>query len=883
MDQDDIAMPAEDALSSLLRKWLLDPATGKSESSIRRYARLDDVCLWEHLKQVDNQHPPNADLRSIIYDSEKSELKGFHPLAALQDRYNPQSGLDVFEFIADLWDPEVLLIPPEMDEKFLQLLRMWLRDLESDLDGPARSIRNVIEEHPRPPEPLLGQLFSRNRLKLFHNPEKVRGDDDVYEHLAAMWQPPADPIAPAQNVTLLRSKEQADRLFIKMTDEFIGSGAKHFAQGMNEYHSMWTESPTSFYGRIVAIAAPSGLGKTKMTLEYLKDHPGVYICLRPESHTPAQGWPPGDEPITKFLLKHERKQPIFVSAALLTALLSCAEETYHSSSSIEAHNALWQHKRGSQIGRDHRKHQLAQVAVMAEELVQKHHPTFRARIEKLPKPTEHQITQAAIDNVCGDTVKHLAERTPGLTCVIDECTALPHLYPEHVMSPLLRAMEGLSDCDVWFVQASTSSKITSIVPSMEGEASQRFSHKTSMPPWFYLPFEPFLERRPVPQTIASGLLVEELQFTGRPLWQVYTPDEVIPIAAVKLLNNAKIDGTTKLWKSDDCIFALYSQRICLSLNPSASSQLVEAKAIESHMRRNMLMTSCPSEPILALGAAIAMNSTADNRRELPDALIKLVTKHRVDRGLEGELYSRLVLLMARDACNNHLTGLNTFVKRTDKGLSLRTVTLDSVLQALLRETSIPTKYEDTWQEIKRTLEGVHITFTHFLELDVDVAVLDSQWCFDILCRDLELPFDETKLHLVCYQAKARTKAAAAELAECLTCPMVRYQDGTIVKPEHTLLLIDMATTSRYRDGRGYVQVSQRAATRQGKAKNWQGYSFFHNIDETAGNFIGIRGLEPYQVLSGVDTSSLYSTPARAQYSRLVTCLPRQLGDGADDD
>jgi hypothetical protein len=61
-----------------------------------------------------------------------------------------------------------------------------------------------------------------------------------------------------------------------MTDEFIGSGAKHFAQGMNEYHSMWTESPTSFYGRIVAIAAPSGLGKTKMTLEYLKD---VHVLL----------------------------------------------------------------------------------------------------------------------------------------------------------------------------------------------------------------------------------------------------------------------------------------------------------------------------------------------------------------------------------------------------------------------------------------------------------------------------------------------------------------------------------------------------------------------------------------------------------------------------
>jgi hypothetical protein len=63
---------------------------------------------------------------------------------------------------------------------------------------------------------------------------------------------------------------------------------------------------------------------------------------------------------------------------------------------------------------------------------------------------------------------------------------------------------------------------------------------------------------------------------------------------------------------------------------------------------------------------------------------------------------------------------------------------------------------------------------------------------------LDAPFDETRLHLVCYQSMTGAKAAAGDLAVAsLTCPLVRYRDGTLVKPKHTLLLIDMGATARY--------------------------------------------------------------------------------------
>jgi hypothetical protein len=70
--------------------------------------------------------------------------------------------------------------------------------------------------------------------------------------------------------TLFTTDRQEDRLFLKMESEYVGTGAREFERGMYEYGEMWERAPYSYHGRIVAIAAPSGLGKTKVALEYLK-------------------------------------------------------------------------------------------------------------------------------------------------------------------------------------------------------------------------------------------------------------------------------------------------------------------------------------------------------------------------------------------------------------------------------------------------------------------------------------------------------------------------------------------------------------------------------------------------------------------------------------
>jgi hypothetical protein len=67
---------------------------------------------------------------------------------------------------------------------------MWLPDAEDNfnfISSDDENIRLYLKELPFPSEPLLSQLFVDGRLKLFGNPQKVQGADEIYAHIAAMW------------------------------------------------------------------------------------------------------------------------------------------------------------------------------------------------------------------------------------------------------------------------------------------------------------------------------------------------------------------------------------------------------------------------------------------------------------------------------------------------------------------------------------------------------------------------------------------------------------------------------------------------------------------------------------------------------------------------
>ncbi|KAJ7353155.1 hypothetical protein DFH08DRAFT_1077429 [Mycena albidolilacea] len=67
---------------------------------------------------------------------------------------------------------------------------------------------------------------------------------------------------------------------------------------MAAYRALWAKDATAYSGRVIAVPAPSGLGKTRMGLEYLETRD--YICLRNmyDSRSPILGCLPDDAPIT---------------------------------------------------------------------------------------------------------------------------------------------------------------------------------------------------------------------------------------------------------------------------------------------------------------------------------------------------------------------------------------------------------------------------------------------------------------------------------------------------------------------------------------------------------------------------------------------------------
>jgi hypothetical protein len=299
---------------------------------------------------------------------------------------------------------------------------------------------------------------------------------------------------------------------------------------------------------------------------------------------------------------------------------------------------------------------------------------------------------------------------------------------------LNRVISCLKKYKIWFFFLSTDSRIQKLLPpdSLTSSGRQPLykqsparlragkdtqdSQLTRFPPFIYFAFDIEGRRAVADRTTRSLELGKSLAqiaehrhlaMFGRPLWVGYKKD-LNQFAKRKLLGGIDpvvYDSAT----NKDQVFAVLSFRLALdvcTVNPQCMP-LVDT-AVGSYMRvldgvdaqLGILSTNAPSEPILALAAMDLLCETESKWPESIDLLLKgFVQKGFFDRGLKGELYARLLLLLAQDA-----------LYKTTVPMTVRASSSFSVRQFL---THLLNNFESYVEVIDPAILDARLNFTHF--------------------------------------------------------------------------------------------------------------------------------------------------------------------------
>jgi len=183
---------------------------------------------------------------------------------------------------------------------------------------------------------------------------------------------------------------------------------------------------------------------------------------------------------------------------------------------------------------------------------------------------------------------------------------------------------------------------------------------------------------------------------------------------------------------EDHVFAAFAVRVGLEIGVGEASERLAKEAVRSHMRileavvDSMVITTSPPEPMLAIAAAMAMNHSEETyKTALGTLLDKLILKGIVlDRGLLGELSSRLLLLRAHDKAIPGGKGCVNLdpVRRQPK---VQPIQLSKFLETLLGGAlGLPDDNDEQCNNRDKLLQeasSVWINFTHIYQLPLSIG------------------------------------------------------------------------------------------------------------------------------------------------------------------
>jgi len=293
-----------------------------------------------------------------------------------------------------------------------------------------------------------------------------------------------------------------------------------------------------------------------------------------------------------------------------------------------------------------------------------------------------EAVQKLLDNL--NRFQRRKVRGPPLVVVFDEASSLletdksGRIHSGRYIA-LNRIMSCLKESPIWFFIMSTAAQVGTILPlnnawgtgDFAEDPSLRFIIKSTVqlkriPPFLALRLD--IEDRDAMQnstkiqnelhkSLSNFGELSHMAMFGRRLWFAYSndPKEMNKVAKAKLIGGVQRGSYNPSDKNH--VFAALSFRLSLDpcMHNSKTLPLI-GTAVNSHMRvvisideeAGTMHTITPSEPIIAK-AAMEYLCDGHNWATSIDTLVRqLLEKGLVEKGLKGELYARLLLVLAHD-------------------------------------------------------------------------------------------------------------------------------------------------------------------------------------------------------------------------------------------
>ncbi|KAF8544882.1 hypothetical protein BDD12DRAFT_813746 [Trichophaea hybrida] len=639
---------------------------------------------------------------------------------------------------------------PEFTLFLLYMSRMPASHLLKSPHDPTKSIQMELTgvDKPRIEERLIqGTIFYKTVETLIKKVFEKAPDLEVWQ---ALYQFIVELHA---NPDLSGLSEQDDRIsstLFGLQEQwkvgYRGISVLALKEKLARYDRIFSDSHNNYYAKIMPILQSSGTGKSRLINELGNDVLSMSFTLRENGET---GFPPGDLEVTKYLkdgiAETKARQHLRV-VSFLSATISNIINRMDIHGNDQTFVRFWQ----KSIAPDDESISRIRLSITepASETLSRARSSYKKSFCNDVVNTAKRLSAQLIhlddweqflrnrDFVAFSKLSFIEENldkplcslldrlppndTPGLKSffVIDEASHLVRGDNISLLVTFRRVLSFLKKLPVWSFLLSTESSIGILHPANEFDGSSRVQTCSMLrvQPFYGLPLdleasEKFSNAKSKGDEIAKPLKNynsrSHMTMLGRPLWAIYRrldAEGIRSTALMKLLGGKNSFNP----QNRDHVFAVLASRV--SLNPSMktpeSSSLAQVQVMV-HLRlidridvdTGRTTTCTPSEPLVAEAAASALENnwletlkTFNNQLLLPGLL---------DAGLIGELYTRIILIMARDS----------FIPPVEGFRYSELFSVGKFLRALIAPALLPTA--PTAEQLLSAFECASGNFTHF--------------------------------------------------------------------------------------------------------------------------------------------------------------------------